>query len=63
MIGRIKNIPFLGRQEELSLIRERSLTDMAQLIEKILVTVSPPTKDLVREGYFRRILTVEDLIQ
>lgn len=32
-------------------------------IEKVLITASPPTKDLVKEGYFHRILTLEDLIQ
>ena len=30
-------------------------------IETVLITASPPTDDLVREGYFHRILRVEDL--
>jgi hypothetical protein len=30
-------------------------------IETVLITASPPTDDLVREGYFHRILLLEDL--
>ena len=32
-------------------------------IEKVLITVTPPSKDLVREGYFSDILLSEDLVQ
>jgi hypothetical protein len=30
-------------------------------VEAVLITSSPPTEDLVREGYFHRILQLEDL--
>lgn len=33
-----------------------------QTIEKVLLTAAPPTKALVKEGFFNRILTIEDIL-
>ena len=33
----------------------------AHVIEPVLITVSEPTRDLVSEGYFNRILTLQDI--